>query len=274
MKINQAIAAAAKQISGSSPTPILDSELLVACAINQERNYLYSYPEKILNKGQERLLKQLISYRKKFWPMAYILGYKEFYGLNFIVDKTVLIPRPDTELIVDEVIKHHQNNKIIMDVGTGSGCIAVAIKKCLPHVKMLASDISKSAVTTAKKNAKLNKVAITFYCSDLLKSVPKAFYHKIDTFVFNPPYLTKNEARKKSLKFEPQVALTPDNFLSIITDFLEQSKKFITANGIIIMEMGHKQGKLIKKIVNKIYPDKKILIRKDLGNYERLIKIY
>ena len=267
---------ATKKLAGYSPTPRLDAEVLLSDVISKEKIFLYSYPEKIISKKSANKFQQLVTRRKKLEPIAYLTHQKEFYGLPFYVDKNVLIPRPDTELIVDLVISRlskDQRLKTICDIGTGSGCIAIAIKKNYPAVKMLAADISKQAMLVAKKNARLNNTSINFFTSNLLKKIPRKYFNKINILIFNPPYLTKNEAKKTSLKCEPVVALTPDNIKKLLQNFFLQSQKFIAKSGIILLEIGHRQAPMIKKIAQKYYPTANIKIIKDLGGFNRVIRI-
>ena len=164
---------------------------------------------------------------------------KEFYGLDFYIDKRALIPRPETEEIVDRAIKitvglrTRGDRSVIVDIGTGSGCIAIAIKKHLPGCEVIATDISKKALEVARKNAKKNKFNIKFYQGSLLKALPKKYQGKIDIIVSNPPYLPANVAKKKSLKYEPQIALRDKKQTE---QLLKQAPEYLKPNGKIIFE--------------------------------------
>lgn len=260
-------------------TPYLDSEVLLAFTLNKPRELLISHSEKELTKSQEKKFKSYVSRRLKGEPVAYIRGFKEFFDLDFIVNKDVLIPRPDTELIVDVILRYdfasqnHSGSLRILDIGTGSGCIPITLKKHLSKAEIIGTDISDKALAVARRNAKKHKTDIRFYKSDLLKKLPKNLKGKINIITFNPPYLTKNEARKKELAFEPQVALTPDNFKELIRDFFKQAKEYLADKGVIFMEIGHRQAKITSKIAKEIFPDSKIEVIKDLGGFDRVIQI-
>lgn len=265
---------AGKKLRSFTETPFLDAEVLLSRILNKPRYYLYSHPEKIIGKTQEKKFFQLVKRRKQGEPIAYFIGFKEFFSLPFYVNKHVLIPRPDTELMVEEAVKLAKNNKFILDVGTGSGCAAIAIKKNLPKSLVLASDISAKALAVAKKNAALNLANVKFFKSDLLRMIPKKFHKKINIIVFNPPYLTKNEAKKRSLRYEPKIALTPKDFKKLLNAFFKQSQKYLTKKGMIILEIGHRQDAIAKKIALKYYPQAKLKTLKDLGGFNRLVEIF
>ena len=235
-----------KQLRKVSESPILDTELILAHALKKPREFVYAHPEYKLSSAQLKKFKNLISRRSKGEPVAYLFNHKEFYGLDFYVDKRVLIPRPETEQIVDLTLQSfdtilrykfpseiHSGSLRIVDVGTGSGCIAIAIKKYLPQCEVLATDISKPALEVARKNAKNNKTNIKFYHGSLLSALPKKYYKKIDLIVSNPPYLPANVAKKKSLKYEPQVALRDRKQTQ---QLLKQASIYLKSKGRIIYE--------------------------------------
>ncbi|MFA6027633.1 MAG: peptide chain release factor N(5)-glutamine methyltransferase [Patescibacteria group bacterium] len=273
MTIAKLLEKASKKLRSFTATPLLDAEVLLSCMLHKPRYFLYSHPEKNIAKNTENKFIKLVERRKKAEPIAYITGSKEFFSLQFLVNKNVLIPRPDTELMVEEALKLLSGKNTIVDVGTGSGCVAIAVKKNSPKSLMLASDISSKALAIAKKNAKLNNTKIIFFKSDLLKNIPAKYKNKIDLILFNPPYLTKNEAKKKSLRYEPQIALTPNDFQKLLNSFFKQSQNFMAKNGFIMLESGHKQSAIVKRIALKYYPLAKIVILKDLGGFNRLMKI-
>ncbi|MFH0818606.1 MAG: peptide chain release factor N(5)-glutamine methyltransferase [Patescibacteria group bacterium] len=274
MNIKNTLFYTASKLHKYSPTSDLDAEIFVSFVISKPREFLYTYPEKELTAFQLKKLNQFIDRRLNNEPVAYIVGQKEFYGLDFIVNKNVLIPRPDTEILVDQILKIKNDKFKMIDMGTGSGCVAIALKKLLPQANIIASDISNSALTIARKNAKFNLCDIKFYCSDLFDKIPQNIYHNnFDIIIFNPPYLTKNEAKKKNLKHEPQIALTPKNFTALINKFFLQSKSFISNDGYFFIEIGHRQASLIKKIALRYCPKAKIVVIKDLGGFDRVVKI-
>lgn len=236
----------------------LDADILLSHVLKKPKEFIYAHPECELTKKQRKKYLKLTARRKKLEPIAYIIREKEFFGLPFYVDKNVLIPRPDTEILVEKIIKQTKNEKparqalpgmaggrkTICDIGTGSGCIAITLKKYLPQCKIIATDISQKALKIAKKNAKKNHTKIIFYCSDLFNNIPKKYLGKIDVIAANLPYLPKNVAEKKSLKYEPNIALQDKKYLP---KFLEQAKKYLSPNGKIFLETSRKNVGIIKK---------------------------
>lgn len=267
----------------------LDTDVILSFVTEKNREYIFAHQDKELLDRELREFNKLVKRRQKGEPIAYITGHKEFYGLDFMVNKDVLVPRPDTELIVENVINvgnvrneqfeqaKRSNNFNILDVGTGSGCIPVVLKKQLPKANVYGSDISGKAIKIARMNAKrlLDREGanVKFYKSNLLKQIPKNLKDKLDIITFNPPYLTKNEARKKELAYEPQVALTPKDFTKLIKDFFVQAKEYLADDGAIFMEIGHRQAKTVSKIASQVFPEAKIEVVKDLGGFDRVVKI-
>ena len=235
-----------RQKRGETPHPMwcgvdssaLDADILLSFVLKKSKEFLYTYPEKKLTKNQLAKFNQLINRRLKREPVAYLINRKEFYGLDFYVDKNVLIPRPLTESLVEQVIKEVGNKKAtIADIGTGSGCIAIALKKHLPQATIYATDISPAALKVAKKNAKKHRVKIKFLKGDLLKPfLPsrkatrpgRVAFKKIDIIIANLPYLIKNQI-KNELKYEPKTALLGGD--KYIKELLRQVKKLNPPSG-------------------------------------------
>lgn len=257
--------------------PLHEIDIILAAVLKKSREFLYSHPEYPLTKAHITKLTAQLKRRGNGEPIAYITGTKEFYGLDFIVNPAVLIPRPDTELLVESILTYADSQKrslLMADIGTGSGNIAIAVKHELQNrCVMIASDISATALRIAKKNAVHNKTAIEFYRSDVLKSIPKKYHGKLDILICNAPYLTKTEARKKNLAFEPQVALTPTGSpTSIIEQLLQQAKEFLKPGGVIFLEMGHRQAKQVSALCKKYFPKAKTKTYKDLGKFDRVVE--
>ena len=212
-------------------------------------------------------------------PIQYILNKTTFYGLDFIVNTDVLIPRPETEELVDWIINDNKSikNLNILDIGTGSGCIAISLAKNLDKSNVTALDISKQAIKTANKNADNNKVFIDFIEEDILNSNYQ-FTNKLDVIVSNPPYvrdLEKKEINDNVLKNEPHLALfvsdeNPLLFYNAIADF---SLKNLKENGILYFEINQYLGKETVDLL-KIKGFKNIILKKDIFNNDRMIKAY
>ena len=221
-------------------------------------------------------------------PLQYVIGKTEFYGLPFVVNKHVLIPRPETEELVAWVVSESSRFKTfntstkqttetkqlkILDIGTGSGCIPISLKKQLPFAKISAIDISKEALTVAKKNAILNNVDIHFILQDILKTV--ALDQHYDIIISNPPYvreLEKKELKNNVLKNEPHVALfvENDNPLIFYAKIAELAKNYLNKNGLLFFEINQYLGTETIDLVNK-KGLKNIQLKKDMFGNDRII---
>ena len=210
----------------------------------------------------------------KKYPIQYLIGYVNFYGYKIIVNKNVLIPRPETELLVDKVIKlckNKFNSKIdILDIGTGSGCIGISLYKEIPS-NVTATDISTFALDVAKENAKINQCNINFIESDIFSNING----KYDLIISNPPYIDYSEEVDDSVKlYEPSTALYADNKgLYYYEKILMDIKKHLNEKFIIAFEIGYKQSKDITTLVNKYLSNIEIVIEKDLSMKDRYIFI-
>lgn len=211
---------------------------------------------------------------KKQEPIQYILGETEFYGINFKVNSQVLIPRPETEELVDFIVqenkKKHQLS--ILDIGTGSGCIAIAIKKSIPNARVFAIDISEGALEIAKQNSELNKVEVEFILEDILS--PKIITNKFDIIVSNPPYITPEEKSKMSsnvLNFEPHLALFVDDPMLFYRSILEYSKHLLNAGGKIYFELNEYFEEDYKSLFSRYTNTFEII--NDIQSKKRMAKI-
>ena len=252
----------------------LDTELLLAKALgNNREKILINLNKKIENKFLKKFIK-LISRRKKNEPIAYILQKKEFWKNNFFINKDVLIPRPETELVIEETLKFVDINesKSFLDVGTGSGNITISLLKERLNLRATALDISRKAIKIAKFNAKMHHLEnkINFLNID----IDKFNYNKYDFIVSNPPYI--KELNLKNLEdnvrlFEPHLALKAgmDGFREI-KKIIKKSRTLLKKNGKLVLEIGNKQDTLTKHLLTKNgYQINKI--RKDFNSIPRVI---
>ena len=241
-----------------------------------------------INQETLNLLQSATKQLEQEVPLQYIIGKTEFYGLPFVVNKHVLIPRPETEELVACVVSESSRVKTfntstkqtteikqlkILDIGTGSGCIPISLKKQLPFAKISAIDISKEALTVAKKNAVLNNVDIHFILQDILKTVTLDQHY--DIIISNPPYvreLEKKELKNNVLKNEPHVALfvENDNPLIFYAKIAELAKKYLNKNGLLFFEINQYLGTETIDLVNK-KGLKNIQLKKDMFGNDRII---
>ena len=254
--------------------PYLDTELIFSKVTNKKREeILLNITGKLKNKDITEFNDYLFRrYEKE--PMAYILGYKHFWKHKFVTNKSVLIPRPDTELVIEETLKYLriEKSKKILDVGTGSGCIVVSLIKERPKCVATAIDISRKAINIAKTNAKLHQLEnkINFINIDIDKYKSSNY----DLIISNPPYISSIELNRldDDIKLhEPKIALSGgfDGFRDI-KKVIVVSKKLLKLNGKLIIEIGHKQKNQSVKILNEngYYINK---ISKDLSRKDRCI---
>ena len=252
----------------------LDVELILSKVLNRNREEIILNLNKNLKNKDIMKFKHYLFRRYQNEPMAYILGYKYFWKHKFLTNKSVLIPRPDTELIIEETLKYLPNNnsKKILDIGTGSGCIVVSLIKERPKCKAIAIDISINAIKVAKTNAKLhqleNKINFINIDIDKLKS------YNYDLVISNPPYINSIEFNRLGddiKSHEPKIALSGgSDGLKDLKKVIFKSKKLLKVNGKLIIEIGHKQKNICTKILNEnnFYINKS---SKDLSGKDRCI---
>ncbi len=257
-------------------SPRVNAELLLAKILNCKRLDLYLAFDRPLNEDETNLYREFIRRRSKYEPLQYITGSVEFYGLEFNVNPSVLIPRPETEIIVEKIIEENRDktNLKILDVGTGSGIIAVCLAKYLPDSKVTAVDLSNDALTAAKNNAGLNAVEdkIKFYQTDIFKDeIPES---ELDIIVSNPPYISNEEfpALQPELRiFEPRAALTDESDgLSFYRAIAKIGKHKLKECGKIYFEVAQYQSDKVKSILEEA-GFKNIKCQKDYLNIERVV---
>lgn len=280
----------------------LDAELLLRFVLGISIEKILLNPEFRIKNHEWEKYKKLIKKRKQGYPIAYLTGHKEFYGIDFFVNENVLVPRPETELLVEEILSYEsriKNHELrILEIGTGSGCIALTLAKYLPKAKTIAVDISEKALSVARKNFKRikqdNKTArnhVQFRKSNLLsniKSLP-------DIIVANLPYLTRDELKEPSIAKEPRLALCGgkdglelyEKLFQQIGDRLCRGEPLCSPKPgqprraaptgkptpAIFIEIGEKQGKRATQLAKKYFPKSKIEVKKDLARRDRVVII-
>ena len=260
------------------PSARLDAEVLLSYCLGCDRLEFYKNPDMQITKAKQEHFKKLVARRLKWEPVAYITGRKEFWSFTLEVNKDVLIPRPDTEILVEEALsicrKINFPEMKIIDIGTGSGAIALALAKELPQAKIIATDISTTALRIARKNA-LNLGLgnqIAFRCSDLFDSVDDFF----DIIVCNPPYIAVREYEKLPAgvkAFEPREALLAGKSG---TEFYEKlvyrAGNNFKKNGWLLLEIGATQEKSVRKIIEDSGIYDNIGLRRDYAGLPRVIR--
>jgi release factor glutamine methyltransferase len=261
-------ALASKNIEDTS----LEGEVLLRHVLGIDRTQLFMNLDIELDIRQEKALEKLLERRIKGEPTAYITGHREFYGLDFNVNRSVLIPRPETELLVEKAIELAQSREIdsIIDAGTGCGAIAVALAVNLPKVKIYATDISDAALEVAASNCKKHHVSdrITLLHGDMLEPVPE----KVDLIAANLPYvITSDLPGSGPLSHEPPAALNggPDG-LDILKNLFVQSVKKLKPGGCVLAEIGEGQSIPVVNFIRDTYQGAQIETWKDLSGIERV----
>ena len=251
----------------------LEAELLLRHTLKIDRAQLYTEPDCELKSKQADTYKTFVKRRIKGEPSAYITGHRQFFGLDFIVDKRVLIPRPETELLVEQAIKHAKNyqNPVIIDVGTGSGAIAVSLAVNLPRAEIYAVDVSKAALKVAGRNCLKHQVGdrVNLLRGDLLTPAPPL----ADIIVANLPYvLTAEVPEVNTSGFEPRLALDggPDG-LETIKELCLQAGDKLRPGGCLLLELGMGQSPVVSQILRQLYPLAAIEILSDLAGIERVV---
>jgi len=258
-------------------TSILDSELLLSKILKKNREeILINLDQEICQKNLSRY-KELILRRSQHEPIAYILENKEFWSKFFFVSSDTLIPRPETELMVEKLIEIFKEKKIsILDMGTGSGCILISLLSELKNSTGVGIDISKKALEVAKKNSDKHRMKnkIKFFN----KSLESKFYQKFDLIVSNPPYIKSNEIKnlKEDIrKYEPRIALDGGNDgLDLIKKIIYKTKYILKVKGMLALEIGNEQYKKVSKILIKNNFRTEHIIRDYKDNIRCIISIY
>ncbi len=266
----------AVQISPHTESPQLDSQVLVAHHLGKPRSWVLAHPEISLSVEKVQQI-QLSAKRMTFGePLPYILGHWEFFGLDFAVTPDVLIPRPETELIVDTAIRwlqQHPDKRRAVDVGTGSGCIGIAIARHVIGVHMLLSDISNQALEIARQNAEKHKLLdqLQFSQTDLLDGIAGP----LDLICANLPYIPTGKLEHLPVaRSEPRLALDGGNDgVDVIGQLLAQARGLLVSGGLMLLEIEAYEGNQVKAIAQSTYPQSKVDILQDLAGLDRCVKV-
>lgn len=245
-----------------------EAEEVLSIALNLPRIELYLNFDKPLLEEELKRCREILKRRASGEPIAYIRGFVPFYNCEISLTPDVLIPRFETEILVDHFCKQLGEEKIIFDLCTGSGCIAIALKKRFPHLKVVASDLSSEAIKVAKQNAENNGVDITFLEGDFLD----VLHEKVDAIICNPPYVSEIEfqALEPSVaSYEPKIALlAKEEGYFFYRQLAENAKNFLNQNGKIWLEIGCTQGSKVKELFDNS-GWKSTKVEKDYSSHDR-----
>ena len=277
--VGRALVSATQRLDdGGSRTANLDAQVILAHVLGVDRSWLFAHHDYELMPAEATLYSELVARRTASEPVAYLVGMKEFYGLELAVDARVLIPRPETELLVDAVLDHIESRSdrhvTVVDVGTGSGAIACAVANNCPEAKVYATDISEDALSVARQNVSRwdKRQQVTLLKGDLLAPLPE----KVDVIAANLPYIRSDEyatLQRDVRDYEPQLALEagPEG-LDVFSRLLQQIPKHLKPGGVIFLEIAYDQGEAVVDLIGRLLPDaRSIAIRKDYHGHDRLV---
>ena len=253
-------------------SPKQNAETIISHVLKIKRLDIYLHLENEISEVQINMIFKIASRREKHEPLQYILGETEFFGYKIKVNKSVLIPRPETELLVEKIICEEKKANSVLEIGTGSGAIIIALTKNLDLKIIDAIDISESALKRAKQNAALNNIEINFFQSDLFENITT----KYDLIVSNPPYISQEEFEQLPIEikdYEPKSALQADNNgLYFYKKILQNVKEHLTESGKIYFEIGYDQAEKITEIAKK-NGFSNIQVFKDLNGFDRILSV-
>ena len=252
--------------------PRIEGRMLVQHLLSVTHSYLIAHGSHKLSLPEQQWLNQQAARRKAGEPLAYLLGYREFYGRCFKVSEAVLIPRPETEHLVEAAISHLPQGGCIWDLGTGSGAIAVTIACERPDAQVWATDISAEALAIARDNAANLKTSIQFGQGSWFQAQPQPAKNSVDVIIANPPYIAANDEHllQGDLRFEPQHALTDHhNGLTALETIIAGAPAYLHNNGWLLLEHGYDQGRAVRdRLTQHSFENIQTLV--DLAGLERV----
>ncbi|HZC25021.1 MAG TPA: peptide chain release factor N(5)-glutamine methyltransferase [Candidatus Binatia bacterium] len=277
MQVKQVLVAATDRLTTNKvPSPRMNAELLLRFVLNCDRAYLFAHPERELTEQEESHYESALAERSRGVPAQYIIGHQEFWGMDLIVTPAVLIPRPETEHVIEtvlELVSHGPSSHSIriVDVGTGSGAIALALANELPKAELHATDISGAALEIARANAARHQLEkrIQFSEADLLGNLIPPF----DVVVSNPPYVGESEEDQVQLevrKFEPRTAVfSGATGTEVIGRLIPKARAALRPGGWIVMEIS---GTIAERVRNLLHGWEKVEVKEDLQSISRVIR--
>ena len=276
LTIAAALAHATTQLQAASTTPRLDAELLLAHTLGWSRTQALAEARHMLEPEQQAAFAALVARRQHLEPIAYITGHREFFGLDFLVTPATLVPRPETELLVELALrwirKRPPGQLRVADIGTGTGCIAIAIAVHAPHAQLLAVDVSAAALAVAAANVAHHAVQAQVQLAegDLLTPLETP----VDLLVSNPPYTILSENDENVNRHEPQLALDGgSDGLDVYRRLLCDAPSKLSAGGTIMLEIGAAQAAAITTLAAHAFPSAQLLVHRDLAGRDRVVVI-
>lgn len=274
MTIQEALAKNAKRLSLCSQTPRLDAEVLLAHVLGTGRAWLLAHGTDQLPDEGIAEFEAFVERRSKGEPIAYLTGHKEFFGLDLVIAKDVLVPRPETESVVEACLALLPAEGIsqLADIGTGSGAILVGVGANNPHVRLFGTDLSPQALSVARVNCERHGLSarVDLRVGDLLQPLEGM---KFDVIAANLPYVPPGEASPDVAAWEPQIAVFGggEDGTGTIRRFLGQAPAFLEPGGAVVMETAHSQGGIVAHLVREAFPNAEVDVRKDLAGYDRIV---
>lgn len=278
--IHQALKMSVEKLEGRAGTPLLDAQLLLAHILKVDRLYIIVNKDRLLTEEEFTEYNKLVEKRLKGVPVQYIINNQEFMGLDFYVEEGVLIPRPDTEILVEKILSFTEDTNIykIVDIGTGSGAISVSLAKYIKNSFIYSIDISEKALRVGRKNAKKNEVIskIQFLQGSLFQPLEELDLNgKIDIIASNPPYIPTRDIDGLQIevsKYEPREALDGgEDGLDFYRSIINEAPKYLKEGGRIALEVGHDQAREVAKLIKDKKCYNNIEITKDLAGIERVV---
>lgn len=265
-----------RRLAALSETPYLDAQVLLSHILGQRRSWILAHPDPTLTAQQRQHLDQSLTRLENGVPLPYVLGRWEFYALNFTLTPDVLIPRPETELLVEKALrwlKGHPHRRRCVDIGTGSGCIAVTLAAHIPDAHVTATDISPKALDVAEKNARKHGVEsrISFVGGNLLAGLEGDF----DLICANLPYIPTPTLKTLDVyEREPTLALNGGpKGLDLIQTLLEEAPSHLSPGGLLLLEIDSSHGAEAKDLAQTAFPQADVQLHTDLAGHDRLLSI-
>jgi release factor glutamine methyltransferase len=275
MTIDEALRLNAKRLSLCSSTPRLDVEVLLAHVLGVSRSWMLGHADQGAEAERLTHFLELVERRTKGEPVAYLTGVKEFYGLELYITPDVLVPRPETESLVDACLEIIADGEIsqLADIGTGSGAIVVALAKHRTMLRAYATDISSAALDVARRNCERHGVVdrVVFLQGNLLDPLQAP----VNVIAANLPYVSPGEAAPDVATWEPTEAVFGggDDGTALIRKFLSAAPRYLLPGGSVVMEVAHSQGQLVANLARQAFPTAAVEVRKDLAGYDRIVVV-